>query len=95
MTLIRCLIPTPLRPTVNNQSEIELTLDGSLYDVLHDLIKTYSSLKKYLLDDQGQFRGYINYYINDKDIRDLNSFDTLLSDGDTLSIVPAIAGGFL
>ncbi len=86
------LIPTPLRPFVNNQSSIQ-TSESTIGLALKDLSINFPKIKNYIFDDNGDLRKYINIYLNDKDIRDLEGDQTKLSDNDEVSLVPAIAGG--
>ncbi len=88
-------MPTPLRPYVNNQEIITLETHGTVQAIFQDLTDTHSGLKKYIYDNSGKFRSYINIYLNDHDIRYLNGMDTSVKAGDTLSIIPSIAGGSL
>ena len=92
---ITILIPTPLRPSVKNQRSIIIESAATIVIALKQLATEYPELERYLFDDQGNVRGYINYYINDKDCRDDNGVNSCLNEGDVLSIVPAIAGGLL
>ncbi len=92
---IKILIPTPLRPSVNGNETLELNHTGTVTDLVTEIITTYPNVKPYLMDDNGELRKFVNFYINDTDIRDLNDGATELADGDTLSIIPAIAGGNL
>lgn len=89
---IKVRIPTPLQKLTNNQGELEA--DGSnIGEVLASLDKKYNGLKDRLYDEQGQLRRFINFYVNDEDIRFLDGEKTAVKDGDEISIVPAIAGG--
>lgn len=90
---IKIIIPTPLRPSVNNQSELTLEFSGTILDLIHQLIETYPKLKAYMITNDGELRKFINFYINDTDIRDLDIEKSILKSGDILAIVPAIAGG--
>tara|TARA_A100001011_G_scaffold320283_1_gene340763 strand:- start:128 stop:412 length:285 start_codon:yes stop_codon:yes gene_type:complete len=90
---IKIIIPTPLRPSVNQQKELDLDQLGSVKSVILTMIDDYPKLKVYLMDDKQELRKFVNFYVNDVDIRDLNNADTQLKSGDILSIVPAIAGG--
>tara|TARA_B100001175_G_scaffold146867_2_gene124596 strand:+ start:15399 stop:15683 length:285 start_codon:yes stop_codon:yes gene_type:complete len=90
---IKILIPTPLRPSVNQQTELMVDVDGDVNTIIGSLVESYPKLKVYLVDDSGTLRKFVNFYINDTDIRDLDGEKTVLSDGDCISIVPAIAGG--
>ena len=92
---ITIMVPTPLRPSVNNQEIIQLDREGSLKELLTFVATEYPDVNKYLFDDQGELRGFVNFYVNDEDIRDKQQSDTVLTDGDVLSIVPAIAGGMV
>jgi len=85
-------IPTPLRKLTDNQAEVELEAEtiSQLVDGLED---TYTGLAEKLLDEGGEIRRYVNIFVNDEDIRFLDGKDTPLNDGDSVSIVPAIAGG--
>jgi adenylyltransferase/sulfurtransferase len=92
MTAIRIHIPTPLRPYAGQKSVVEVegeTAGGSL----RALVASYPALEKHLFDGEGRLRRYVNVYRNDEDIRHLGGEATPLSAGDTLSIVPSIAGG--
>ena len=85
-------IPTPLRKLTGGRGEFQTT--GKDVKVLIDNIeKEFPGLKARLYDEQGQFRRFINIYLNEEDIRFLNGPQTELKDGDVVSIIPAIAGG--
>ena len=89
---IKVRIPTPLQTLTQNQGEVE-GLGQTIKEVLASLESKYAGLKTRLYDDQGQLRRFINFYLNDEDIRFLDGENTAVKDGDELSIVPAIAGG--
>jgi sulfur-carrier protein adenylyltransferase/sulfurtransferase len=61
--------------------------------VLKSLTSQYADLRRHLYNDEGKLRSFVNVYVNDEDIRYLNKEATPLKDGDTVSIVPSIAGG--
>lgn len=86
-------IPTPLRPFVGNQDSLKLEGVNSVDALVKQLVGNHPDLKKYLLDDQGKIRNFVNLYLNDEDIRYISGGATPIKDGDTLSIVPSIAGG--
>tara|TARA_B100000427_G_scaffold110368_1_gene91519 strand:- start:2499 stop:2783 length:285 start_codon:yes stop_codon:yes gene_type:complete len=92
---VKILIPTPLRPSVNQQTELMVHGGDNINMIIASLVETYPKLKVYLIDDQGNLRKFVNFYVNDTDIRDLDGDNTVISDGDCISIVPAIAGGLL
>ena len=85
-------IPTPLRKLTGNAAEVtvEAASVGELVDSLED---AYAGIQEKLLDDAGEIRRYVNLYVNDEDIRFLDGKGTPLNEGDSVTIVPAIAGG--
>ena len=85
-------IPTPLRKLTNNESEVSVEA-GSVGDLVDALDASYSGIAEKLLDEKGDIRRYVNVFVNDEDIRFLDGKGTALKDGDTISIVPASAGG--
>ena len=85
-------IPTPLRPFTDKKEAVEVA-GGTVGELLADLTKKYEGLRKHLYTDQGKLRNFVNVYLNDEDIRYLSKDKTEVKDGDTLSIVPSIAGG--
>jgi molybdopterin synthase sulfur carrier subunit len=89
---IKIRIPTPLQKLTQNQAEVVVT-GASVADALANLEKNFPGMKERLYDDQGALRRFINFYVNDEDIRFLDGDKTALKDGDEVSIVPAIAGG--
>ena len=90
--MVKVRIPTPLRGTTKGQSEV--TANGAtVIDVIRDLGKQYPELTSKLLDEKGGLRRYVNFFVNETDVRDLKGPDSSIKDGDTLSVMPAIAGG--
>jgi sulfur-carrier protein len=85
-------IPTPLRRYTEGNGAIEVS-GGSVGVALDSLLQKYPSLKKQLYTDEGRLRSFVNVYVNDEDIRYLQKDDTAVKPGDTISIVPSIAGG--
>jgi sulfur-carrier protein len=85
-------IPTTLRPLTSGQSEVKL--DGAtVREVLDELDGTHPGFKDKLLDGEGQLRRFVNVFVADDDIRFLSGLDTPVPDGETVSIIPAVAGG--
>ena len=85
-------IPTPLRSITKGTAEVQAK--GETVDaVMQDLERQYPGLRERLMDEKGELRRFINLYVNEEDVRFLQSLKTTLKDGDTVSIVPAIAGG--
>ena len=90
--LTKVLIPTPLRPYAGKQDVVEV--DGSTVgELLANLTSRYSDLRKHLYSEEGRLRSFVNVYVNDDDIRYLDREQTPVKPGDTISIVPSVAGG--
>src|SRR5580700_141735 len=89
---VNVLIPTPLRPFVGKRTTIELSAT-TVGEALRNLTDQFTDLRKHLYTDDGRIRSFVNVYVNDEDIRYLEKESTPLKDGDTISIVPSIAGG--
>jgi MoaD family protein len=88
---VKLEIPTALRAFTGRAN---VDLDASTVDeALRSLTATYASLRRHLLTDEGRVRSFVNVYVNDEDIRWLDREATRVKDGDTITIVPAIAGG--
>jgi sulfur-carrier protein len=85
-------IPTPLRKLTDGRSEV-LVEGGDLRTVVANLDATHPGLGERLLDETGQLRRFVNVFVRDEDVRFLQGLDTPVADGDTVSIVPAVAGG--
>jgi sulfur-carrier protein adenylyltransferase/sulfurtransferase len=85
-------IPTPLRPFAGGSAEVPLegtTVGG----VVRELAEKYPNLRRHLYAQGGELRNFVTLYLNDQDIRSLQRGETVVKDGDVVSIVPAIAGG--
>lgn len=89
---VRVRIPVPLQTLTNSEQEVEAKGE-TLREVLADLEARYPGMQQRLYDDEGRLRRFVNVYVNDEDIRFLQGEDTVLAEGDRVSIVPAIAGG--
>jgi molybdopterin converting factor small subunit len=89
---MKILVPTPLRQYAGKQSAIEVPA-ATVGEALSALTSAYPDLRKHLYNDEGKLRAFVNVYLNDDDIRYLKNDETAVKDGDTLSIVPSIAGG--
>jgi molybdopterin synthase sulfur carrier subunit len=91
---VKVRIPTPLRSLTNGEEEV--TVEGkSIQEVIDSLETNFNGFKERLCDENGQIRRFINFYLNDEDIRFKDNQETAVNDGDQISIVPAIAGGAL
>jgi MoaD family protein len=89
---IKLEIPTALRPFTGKQASIEFEA-ATVGEALRRLTATYGDLQKHLYTEDGRIRSFVNIYVNDEDIRYLEKENTPIKDGDTISIVPSIAGG--
>jgi len=87
-------IPTPLRRFTGEQGEVEV--DGATVgEALADLTRRHPALRRHLYMDDGALRSFVNVFLNDEDVRHLQAQGTPVASGDTLLIIPSIAGGFL
>lgn len=89
---VKVMIPTPLRGYAGKQESVELQA-GTVGEALSALTSKFEELRKHLYADDGRLRSFVNVYVNDEDIRFLQKDKTQLREGDTISIVPSIAGG--
>jgi sulfur-carrier protein len=89
---IRVRIPTPLRSATGGRAElqVEATDVGGL---LERLWREHAPLRDRICDEEGRLRSFVRLFVNDEDVRFLQDLRTPLSAGDTVAIVPAIAGG--
>ena len=88
----KILIPTPLRPFTDKLDAVDI--DGTTVgELLHNLTTKYAGLKQHLYAADGKLRSFVNVYVNDDDIRYLQKDQTPLKAGDTVSIIPSVAGG--
>lgn len=89
---VQVLIPTPLQKFTGDEASV--TLEAATIDeLIWALEKRFPGIRGRLCDEAGALRRFINIYVNSEDIRFLNHQATVLSDGDEVSIVPAVAGG--
>ena len=88
----KILIPTPLRPYTDKKDAVDA--DGATVgELLADLTAKHAGLKAHLFNEQGKLRSFVNIYVNDEDIRYLQKEQTPVKPGDTVSIIPSVAGG--
>ncbi len=86
-------IPTTMRPISGGASTVQV--EGStLRDVLAALNAAHNGFSERLFDDAGELHKFVNIFVSDDDVRYMNGLDTPVKDGDTVSIIPAVAGGF-
>lgn len=85
-------IPTPLRPFTDKLDQVQAS-GATVGEVLHDLTTKYAGLKQHLYAADGRLRSFVNVYVGDDDIRYLQKDQTPVKDGQTVSIIPSVAGG--
>jgi molybdopterin synthase sulfur carrier subunit len=85
-------IPTPLRKFTDGEAQVAVEGDD-LRTVIDNLQARHPGLEERLLDENGQLRRFVNIFVRDEDVRFQQGLDTELHDSDTVSIVPAVAGG--
>ncbi|MEU9435699.1 MoaD/ThiS family protein [Streptomyces sp. NPDC048252] len=88
---IEVRIPTILRQYTDGQKAVEGTGD-TLADLFTYLETRHTGIRARIVDD-GKLRRFVNVYLNDEDVRFVDGIDTKLTDGDTVTILPAVAGG--
>ena len=89
---VKVIIPTPLRQYAAKQEHVNVSAK-TVAEALESVIAQHADLRRHLFQDDGRLRSFVNVYVNDDDIRYLQKESTPLRDGDTISIVPSIAGG--
>ena len=85
-------IPAPLRSYTDGQSEVSIN-GSNISDALTDLTAQYPGIKPHLFNDGGELRPFVNLFIGENNIKDLQGLDTPIKDGDRLVLIPSIAGG--
>ena len=86
------IIPTPLRKFTNNTAKLDIKAN-TIEETVHELTLNFPDLKKHLLDDKGQIRSFVNIFVGNDDIRNLEKEKTSVKADSVISIIPAIAGG--
>ena len=90
---VRVRVPTPLRKFTQGIDEVNAQ-GANVKSVVEDLEKKYPGIKERICDESGKIRRFVNVYVNGDDIRFLQNLETSIKEGDNISIVPAIAGGY-
>lgn len=85
-------IPTVFRKFTDNQSSVDVD-GGTIADVIRQLDSKHPGVREQLLTESGELHRFVNVYVNDEDARYLEKLDTPVSEGDTISILPSVAGG--
>jgi adenylyltransferase/sulfurtransferase len=89
---VTVFIPTALRQFAGDRAEITVEA-ATVGEALDKVTGEHAELRRHLYGEQGALRNFVNVYVNDEDIRHAQRLDTPVRDGDTVSIIPAIAGG--
>lgn len=89
---VRVRVPTPLRKFTNGADEVSAE-GNTIKALMEDLERRYPGIQQRICDETGKIRRFVNVYVNGDDIRFLQNMETALKEGDSISIVPAIAGG--
>src|SRR5690242_10604840 len=89
---VKVIIPTPLRVYAGKRDSAEFSA-RTVGEALGRLTTQFADLRKHLFTEDGKLRSFVNVYVNDEDIRYLSKENTPTKDGDTISIIPSIAGG--
>jgi len=85
-------IPTPLRSYTAGQSEV--TIRGqTVSEAMNDLVAQYPSLQPHLFNSHGSLRPFVNLFLGEENIKDLQGLDTPLGEEDRILLIPSIAGG--
>jgi len=85
-------IPTTMRPISGGATQVQVEGE-TLSEVLTNLEAAHPGFKDRLFDDAGALRKFVNVFVADDDVRYLDGVDTKVPDGETVSIIPAVAGG--
>ena len=85
-------LPTVLRAQAGGQSSVNAE-GGTIGEVVDDLVRQFPGMATHLKAPDGGLHKFVNVYVNDEDVRYLDKLDTKVSDGDEVSILPAVAGG--
>ena len=88
---IEVRIPTILRQYTGGEKAVDGS-GGTLSELIDDLESRYAGLRGRLVDDKG-LRRFVNVYLNDEDVRFLGGLETAVKDGDSVTVLPAVAGG--
>jgi sulfur-carrier protein adenylyltransferase/sulfurtransferase len=89
---VTVFIPTALRPFAGDRAEVSVEA-ATVGEALEKVTGEHAELRRHLYGEQNALRNFVNVYVNDDDIRHAQRLDTPVKDGDTISIIPAIAGG--
>ncbi|MGE5072654.1 MAG: MoaD/ThiS family protein [Anaerolineae bacterium] len=85
-------IPTPLRSYTNGQAEINVN-GNNVAEAMQSLVEQYPTLKPHLYTGDGRLRPFVNLFLGENNVKDLQGLETPLEDNARLLLIPSIAGG--
>ncbi|GAB4435414.1 MAG: MoaD/ThiS family protein [Anaerolineales bacterium] len=85
-------IPTPLRHYTGGQAEVSVN-GAKVQDAMQHLVEQYPELKQHIYSSKGELRAFVNLFLGEDNIKDLQGLDTPLGEDDILRLIPSIAGG--
>jgi len=86
-------IPTPLRTYTNGKSEVAVSGE-KISEALSDLTMQFPAIKPHIFNDGGELRPFVNLFVGEHNIKDLQGVDTVIKEGDRIMLIPSIAGGY-
>lgn len=92
MIMTTLKIPTPLRYYTDGQAEVNVH-GSDVAAAMRNLVEQYPTLEQHLYSSKGEMRAFVNLFLGENNIKDLQGLETPLEDGDTLRLIPSIAGG--
>jgi sulfur-carrier protein len=92
MATVDVRIPTIMRPHTGGEAKVQLTGD-TVGQIIVDLTTKFPGIAGQIVTEDGQLHRFVNVYVNDDDVRYIGKLEALIKDGDTISILPAVAGG--
>jgi len=90
---VKVKIPTQLRQLVGGEKELEIEKAANVREILDNLGGQHPGLIERIVDENGELRRFVNLYVGDEDVRFLQGLDTPVEPDQTVSILPAVAGG--
>ena len=85
-------IPTPLRQYTNGQAEVSVA-GSNVESAMRNLVDQFPTLEQHIYNGNGEMRAFVNLFLGEDNVKDLQGLETPLNDGDTLRLIPSIAGG--
>ena len=89
---VKIRIPTTLRILTSGEAELDAE-EGTVSQIISEVCENYPDFQGRLIDDDGNLLRFVNVYVEDEDVRFLQGLETPVLDGQTISIIPAVAGG--